>query len=237
LLRLRDLGTPALLVGHDERKARVAKSYALLAYLVHVGGSARRSELLEKLFDGRDDDSTRAYLRQAAHALRQLLPEGVELLRDADTFVLDGATSIETDTMLLHAKLASASALMGQSRLDATYRVVEEYAGAIYLKGVECAWVGQRRTELAAAVADARIGMAVAAIETSQFALAATILAVVLDGDPFREQAWRLLMRVSAAQGLQDRVIETYRRCESALGTVGLEPSPSTRLLVDGLRR
>jgi DNA-binding SARP family transcriptional activator len=52
-----------------------------------------------------------------------------------------------------------------------------------------------------------------------------------------REQAWRLLMRVSAAQGMEGRVIDAYRRCEVALGTVGLAPSVSTRLLVDGLRR
>ena len=237
LLRLRDLGAPTLMVGCEERRARVAKSYALLAYLVHVGGSATRNDLLEHLFDGREDDSTRAYLRQAAHGLRQLLPEGVELLRDADTFVLDGASSIETDTMLMHAKLASASALLGEARLVATNRVVEEYADAVYLKGVDCAWVTERRAELATTLANARIQTAVAAIETSQFTLAASMLNAVLDEDPFREQAWRLLMRASAAQGLSDRVIETYRRCESALGQAGLEPSASTRLLVAGLRR
>ena len=55
--------------------------------------------------------------------------------------------------------------------------------------------------------------------------------------DPLREQAWRLLMRVRAAQGLEDRVIDAYRSCEAALETVGLAPSVSTRLLVDGLRR
>jgi DNA-binding SARP family transcriptional activator/tetratricopeptide (TPR) repeat protein len=237
VLRLRDLGIPALLVGGEERKTRVAKSYALLAYLTHVGGSATRGELLDQLFDCRDDDSTRAYLRQAAHGLRQLLPQGVELLREADTFVLNGTASIETDTMLLQARLASASALVGASRLDATRRVVEEHAGAVYLKGVDCAWVNGRRAELDSTLADARVDTAVAALETNHFPLAASILTGVLEDDPLREQAWRLLMRAAAAQGLEDRVIETYRRCESALGTVGLRPSPSTRLLVDGLRR
>jgi DNA-binding SARP family transcriptional activator len=237
VLRLRDLGAPALFVDGEERRTRVAKSYALLAYLVHAGGSATRIELLDQLFDGRDDDSTRAYLRQAAHGLRQLLPPGVELLREVDAFVLSGSAAIEADTMLLHARLASAAALVGASRLDATCRVVDEHAGAVFLRGVECTWVDRRRAELAAALADARVEAAVAALETNRFALAASILTGVLEDDPLREQAWRLLMRAAAAQGLEDRVIEAYRRCESALSTVGLQPSPSTRLLVDGLRR
>ena len=55
--------------------------------------------------------------------------------------------------------------------------------------------------------------------------------------DALRERAWRLLMRVSAAQGLEDRVIDAYGRCEAALETVGLAPSVSTGLLVAGLRR
>ena len=236
-LHLRDLGTPALIVGAEERRARIAKSYALLAYLVHVGGSATRPELLKALFDGREDDSTRAYLRQAAQVLRSLLPDGLELLREAEMFVLHGAESVETDTMLLEARMATASALMGETRLRAISKVVDDYRGIEFMEGVECSWVATRRAHVASLLLDAQVEAAIAAFETCRLDSAAAFLAGVLSDDPFREQAWRLLMRVSAAQGLDDRVIETYRRCESALGTVGLQPSTSTRLLVAGLRR
>jgi DNA-binding SARP family transcriptional activator len=235
--RLGDLGPPSLHVDGEVRHARISKSYALLAYLVDVGGRATRAQLLEDLFDGRADASSRAYLRQAAQVLRGILPDGLELLREGDTFVLEGVTLVETDTMLLEARLGSAAALFGSARLEATHRVVEEYGGRVFLEGVECGWVSARREEIAGLLSHARIDTAVVAFETSQLHLAGTMLATVLAEDPFREQAWRLLMRVSAAQGLDDRVIETYRRCESALETVGLEPSPSTRLLVDRLRR
>jgi DNA-binding SARP family transcriptional activator len=178
-----------------------------------------------------------AYLRQAAHCLRQLLPEEVALLRDGDAFLLDGWALVETDMLLLEARIANAATRFGADRLEATRRIVSDHAGLGFLEGVECAWVAERRLQLADLLIDARIDTAVAALEHSRFDVAQAMLAEVLADQPYREQAWRLLMRASAAQGREDRVIELYRRCESALGTLGLEPAPSTRLLVDGLRR
>ena len=63
------------------------------------------------------------------------------------------------------------------------------------------------------------------------------MLEAIVGEQPFREQAWRLLMRVAAAQGRDDHVVELYRRCEAALSPLGLAPARSTRLLVEGLRR
>jgi DNA-binding SARP family transcriptional activator len=97
--------------------------------------------------------------------------------------------------------------------------------------------VDSRREEINALLLSARIDTALAAFAVNRFAVAGALLDEVVRLDPLRERAWRLLMRVSAAQGLDDRVIDAYRRCEAALDTVGLEPSPSTRLLVTGLRR
>jgi DNA-binding SARP family transcriptional activator len=236
-LRLRDLGPPALIVDGHERRARITKTYALLAYLLEVDGRASRPELLDALFGGRDDDSSRAYLRQAAGILRSLLPDGVVLLREADLFLLQGVSAVETDSMRLRARLNSAAALLGEDRVAATTEVLEEYRGAVYLPGVECAWVDARREEINALLLSARIDTALAAFAANRFAVAGALLDEVVRTDPLRERAWRLLMRVSAAQGLDDRVIDAYRRCEAALDTVGLEPSPSTRLLVTGLRR
>jgi DNA-binding SARP family transcriptional activator len=236
-VHLRDLGPPELQVRGEPRRARIAKSYALLAYLVDARGRATRRELIDALFDGVANDSTMAYLRQAAHGLRRLLPEEVRLLRDGSTFLLEGWSLVETDTMLLQARLARAATQFGLERLETTRAIVEAHAGAVYLPGVDCAWVVERRRRLTEALVDARIDVAVAALEHSRFEIAQDALTEILAEHPYREQAWRLLMRASAAQGREDRVIELFRRCESALGTIGLEPAPSTRLLVDGLRR
>jgi LuxR family maltose regulon positive regulatory protein len=236
-LRLRDLGPPALIIDGEERRARISKTYALLAYLVEVDGRASRPELLDALFGGRDDDSSRAYLRQAAGILRGLLPDGVVLLREADLFLLQGAPAVETDSMRLRVKLNSAAALLGEDRVQAASQVLDEYRGAVYLPGVECDWVLARRAQISGLLLSARVDTAIAAFAANRFAVAGALLDEVVRVDPLREQAWRLLMRVSAAQGLDDRVIDAYRRCEAALDTIGLQPSSATRLLVAGLRR
>jgi LuxR family transcriptional regulator, maltose regulon positive regulatory protein len=219
------------------RRARIAKSCALLAYLVHARGRATRDELIDVLFDGRAGDSTGAYLRQAVHGLRLLLPEPVKLLREGDVFVLDGWSLVETDTMLLEARLAGASAQIGVRRLEATLAAVEEHASAHYLEGVESSWVAERRQRLAAMLVEARVETAVAALEISRCDVAQPVLEAVVAEQPYREQAWRLLMRLAAAQGRDDHVVDLYRRCEAALRTLGLTPARSTRLLVEGLRR
>lgn len=236
-LHLRDLGPPAIVVGGQPRRARIAKSYALLAYLLAARGRARRKDLIDALFDGQSSDSTMAYLRQAVHGLRQLLPPAVELLRDGQDFRLEGWARVETDVVLLRARLARAATLFGAERLEATRAIVDEHRDAVYLEGVESAWIAERRRELAELLTDARIDLAVAALDQSRFELAQATLGEVLAREPYREQAWRLLMRATAAQGREDRVIDLYRRCESALGALGLQPAASTRLLAEGLRR
>jgi DNA-binding SARP family transcriptional activator len=237
LAHLRDLGAPVLLCGGEERRARIAKAYALLAYLLESDGRASRVELLDALFDGRDDNSTRAYLRQAAQTLRAMLPQEIVLLREAETFLLQGASLIETDTQRLRARLSSALTLVGDRRFDAACEVLDEHRGLEYLQGINCSWVETRREEVAELLTSARIDAAVGAIQVSRFATADALLYDVVQSDPLREQAWRLLMRVAAAQGLDDRVIETYRRCEQALTDIGLAPSAPTRHLIEGLRR
>lgn len=235
-MHLRDLGTPALVCDGEERRPRIAKSYALLALLLENDGHASRDELLEGLFDFRQDDSTRAYLRQAAQTLRGILPDGIGLLREGDAFLLEGAARIETDTMRLRARLSSALTLMGDDRLEAAQVTLEEHRGLVYLQSIDCPWVEARRHEIDVLLTTARIDTAVAAIQASRYHIAQALLSDVVTADPLREQAWRLLMRISAAQGFDDLVIDTYRRCAIALEAVGLTPSASTRLLVGGLR-
>ena len=79
--------------------------------------------------------------------------------------------------------------------------------------------------------------MAVGAFEDSRFDLAQDALERVVAADPYRERAWRLLMRIAAAGGDDDVVVTRYRRCAETLGGLGIEPSESTRSLLAGLRR
>ena len=66
---------------------------------------------------------------------------------------------------------------------------------------------------------------------------AATLARQALADDPYREGAWRLVMRVASALGDDDGVVRAYRACEQALAEVGATPAPTTRRLLDQLRR
>jgi DNA-binding SARP family transcriptional activator len=55
--------------------------------------------------------------------------------------------------------------------------------------------------------------------------------------DPFREAAWRLMMRIGAAFGDERRVITAFQDCERALGQLDTAPAPATRQLLETLRR
>ena len=58
----------------------------------------------------------------------------------------------------------------------------------------------------------------------------------MLEADPYREAAWRLMMHIAALLGDSDGVIREYKACEHALADVGATPAGSTRKLLEQLR-
>jgi DNA-binding SARP family transcriptional activator len=240
-VELREFGEPAILVdGVPTARPRIAKSYALLAFLTsRPGAEATRDELLTALFDGRSDESARAYLRQAAHQLREVLrgDAGVGVVSHAGGVALEGAPGVSSDSARLEALLAEAARLQGHERLDATLRALEIAERGEYLPGIVAAWVDTRRERLAGLVADARLDAAELAFAAGRYAEAGRLVAAILEQDAFREGAHRLEMRIANATGDEDRVIAAYRRCERMLGELGTTPSTTTRRLLETLRR
>ncbi|MFD5468947.1 BTAD domain-containing putative transcriptional regulator [Streptomyces sp. NPDC127105] len=57
-----------------------------------------------------------------------------------------------------------------------------------------------------------------------------------LEGDPYRESIWRLLMRIAGSLGQYDEVVHHYRRCGLALEEVSASPTSATRRLLTELR-
>jgi DNA-binding SARP family transcriptional activator len=127
--------------------------------------------------------------------------------------------------------------LSGRERAAAITRALGPAERGAIFDGVECAWVHERRAEVDRLINEARIDLAAAHYEGASLADAARVLERVLAADPFRERAWRMLMRVAAAEGRDDDVIDILRRCATALDGAGLAPSAWTRELVAGLRR
>jgi DNA-binding SARP family transcriptional activator len=238
-VELVEFGEPAILVdGAPAPRPRIAKSYELLAFLSSRDPpESSREELLMALFDGRSDDSARAYLRQAVHQLREVLPDEVRIVSDPAHVSLAESLNVSTESARLEASLAEAARLQGRQRIDATLRALVLVDRGQYLPGLTSNWVEERRERLGRLVADARLGAAELCFATGRYADAARLVETTLEDDPFREGAHRLEMRIANAVGDEDRVIGAYRRCELALSELGTGPSTSTRQLLETLRR
>jgi DNA-binding SARP family transcriptional activator len=238
-VELREFGEPAILVnGVAAPRPRIAKSYELLAYLTsRPRTEASRDELLTALFDGRSDDSARSYLRQAIHQLREVLPDDVRLVSGTSGVSLDESLQVSSESVRLETLLAEAARLQGEERLDATLSALATTAGGGYLPGATSLWVEERRERLGRLVGDASQDAAELAFAAGRYPEAAELTDSILVQDPFREGAHRLEMRIAGAIGDEDRVITAYRRCERALGELGIAPSSSTRQLLETLRR
>jgi DNA-binding SARP family transcriptional activator len=238
-VELVEFGTPALLVdGEPAPRPRIAKSYELLAFLLgRDGAAAARDELLSALFDGRSDDSARAYLRQAVHQLREVLPAEVRLISEPTRTWLEDPASVSGESARLEGELAEAARLQGEERIEATLDAIAVADRGPYLEGLSSMWIEDRRDRLGRLIADARQDAAELCFAGGRYADAARLVDAILDEDPFREAAHRLEMRIANATGDEDRVIAAYRRCERRLGELGTTPSTSTRQLLETLRR
>jgi len=230
-------GTAILLDGTDVRPS-LAKCYELLGFLAaHNGGPASRDELLNALFDARDDESARSYLRKTIIGVRRLLPT------DAVSVFADGRVGLSPDVVLasesarLEQDLAAAARLQGSALVTATEQALEPLTRGDYFPGVRSTWVDERRVQLAELATSARAAAADAAYAADHYHNAQRLAEAVLAADPLREATWRTLMRIRSAVGDYDGVITTFAQCEKGLRAAGITPAPSTRTLLNQLRR
>jgi ATP/maltotriose-dependent transcriptional regulator MalT/DNA-binding SARP family transcriptional activator len=233
-----EFGRIAISVNGREVSPGLSKSLELLAFLAnHDGGNVSREALLDALFDGRRDDSSSAYLRQATLKLRKVIPD--VLVHDTKRgFVrLSAQVRVITESRRLAGLLGEAAALRGEERLRLLRSALEIADRGPYLSAITSIWVDERRQRLDELVCSARLDAADAAFATGNYRLAAQLAEAVVKSDPYREAAWRLLMRLADTLGDRDRVIAAYRSCERALAEIGAQPSPTTMALLRDSRR
>jgi DNA-binding SARP family transcriptional activator len=237
-LRVREFGELTMSVDDRPARPRIAKSVVLLAYLASSPApEATREDLMTVLFDGRDDDSARSYLRQVVHRLREVLPDGAGPAFDGHMLRFSSPVALMSDSVALERHLARAGRLRGAHQLDAILAALEISDRGEYLPGVETSWAQERRTHLGSLTGRARLQAAQTFFEQEQFPDAERLAQEALRQDPYQESAWRLLMRIGSAVGDEDRVISAFRQCQSALLELDATPSDSTRRLLDQLRR
>jgi DNA-binding SARP family transcriptional activator len=235
---LEDLGPAAILVDEAVVNPGLAKSVELLAYVcLHRGQWLDRSDLLGALFDGRADDSARAYVRQATARLRAVLPDGTGLeVKDAKVRLSEQAP-VGCASLRLERALAEAARQQGKARLEATVVALGALERGTYLPDADSGWATDRRQSLERLGAEARFTAAQLAYGCGRLTEARHLLEATLESDPYREGAWRLTMQVSSALGDEAAVLRAFQSCERALAELSLTPSQSTRQLLEALRR
>ncbi|MCW2983844.1 MAG: transcriptional activator domain protein [Conexibacter sp.] len=237
-LELRDLGRGEILVSGERRRPRLGKTYELLAYLaLRPDRGATRDELLDALFDSRDDPSTRNYLRQVIVQLGALLPEPSALSTDDGALRLSPSLVLGTASQRVEQKLDEARTQHGSVRLATTLEALELLSGGGFLEGAKTAWVEERRRHLAALASGARHDAARLLHAAGRHLEAIALNEQVLKDVPLREDAWRLHMTILGALGDDAGVVQAYARCMQALAEIGAAPARSTRELLEQLRR
>ncbi len=236
-LHVHDLGPMAIACEGEEVRPRIAKSIELLAFLQAAPERrATRTELLDALFDGRADPSARSYLRQAVGRLREALPEAAMVRSDAQEVRL-GEVEVSSDSQRFAQTLNEAAGLADGLRLGRLEEALAIADRGAFLEGARSEWAATRRAELQQELTDARLQTAEAAFSLGAYGRARALLELVVDDDPFREEAWRLRMRILDALGDSDGLLACFLGCERALADAGLTPSPGTRRLLQQLRR
>jgi ATP/maltotriose-dependent transcriptional regulator MalT len=235
-VELLEFGRRAIVIDGEEVRPRIAKSYELLAYLAaHSGRGVEREELLEALFGERRDESARAYLRQAIHRLKSVLPEGALQVENGHVRLCEDV-GVNSESVALERALAEAARLQGDERLATTLAALSIYDRGEYLPGPRAGWADGRQQQLADLVTEARYQAAVLAFGTGRYDEGRRLVTEVLGVDPLREAAWRLEMRIAQALGDEDGVLRSYHGCEAALAELQTAPSASTRQLLERLR-
>lgn len=236
-LLLEEFGDPVLTVDGNQVQVRLSKSVELLSYLIGARREVSRQELLDALFDSRNDAAGRSYLRQALHRLREVLPEALVPRQDGDRFSLASPDLVRGTTQTVLDALVEADHQDGEVRMRTLRDALARADRGPYLAPLPGLWVEQRRAEIGERVTGGRIEAAKLAFRLSRYREARRLVDQVLTTSPYREQAWQLAISLAHASGDDDSVLTLYQRYRVAMREFGVAPSAEMRRLVTQLRR
>ena len=226
VLSLALLGEPRL-SGPDGAEITVPsrKSMALLAYLAaNRGRSASRERIMGLLWGDRFDQQARQSLRQTLYSLRKLLgPDGENALSVAGDTVSLNASSVRTD-------LSEFERLAVSNEPEAVAEAIRLYRGPLMAgfairDAAFMEWLESERTRLQDLAASALYRIAKHYKAAASYDDALTMARRLLDLNPLREKAHRLIMRIHAKSGDRAQALLQYQRCADLLHReLGVEP-------------
>jgi DNA-binding SARP family transcriptional activator/TolB-like protein len=226
VLSLALLGEPRL-SGSDGAEITVPsrKSMALLAYLAaNRGRSASRERIMGLLWGDRFDQQARQSLRQTLYSLRKLLgPDGENALSVAGDTVSLNASLVRTD-------LSEFERLAVSNEPEAVAEAIRLYRGPLMAgfairDAAFMEWLESERTRLQDLAASALYRIAKHYKAAASYDESLTMARRLLDLNPLREKAHRLIMRIHAKSGDRAQALLQYQRCADLLHReLGVEP-------------
>ncbi|KMO66963.1 BTAD domain-containing putative transcriptional regulator [Mycolicibacterium chlorophenolicum] len=235
---LKDLGQVSLTVDGTAQRPRIGKSLELLAFLrQQPTAEAARSQVLDALFGGRANDSTRSYLRQALYRLREVLPEALAPRTEGNRILLPAPDEVTCDSLTVCALLDQGALLHGEDKLSALRAALELAAAGSYFADSDSEWIVGRRQELADRISAAQLSAAELAYDLGHFVDADDLVEAVLREDEYQEEAWRLSILTANAFGDSQTLVRRYRCYRSAMEQIGVGPSQDVVELFERLHQ
>lgn len=208
---------------------------ALLAYLaLNPRRRESRERLAALLWGDKVDDSARRSLRQSIAGLRKALDDaaGAILHKDSDPLVFDDA-AFEVDARDFE-RLAAAGTREALEQAVTLYRGDLLDGLSLHADGFE-SWVAPQRAALRKRAADAWVALMTLQAAEGGAGAAMDATRRVIELDPLREEAHRLLMQGLVESGRRGEAVRQYQSLVELLHReleIDIEPEPETvRLL------
>ncbi|GAB4580554.1 MAG: BTAD domain-containing putative transcriptional regulator [Anaerolineales bacterium] len=243
MLQIFLLGSPHIILnGNAIQGLTSIKSKALLYYLAMNRRPMSRLTLAGLLWPEKNDTEARTNLRQAVRQLRQVLgdaEEGGYLMTTRDALAINENLPFDVDAMIFE-WMANAG-LNGDMQVlqSAVNRYQGEFLSGFYLEdayGIE-EWVLLTRERLRSLMIQCLLILAHYYAEQSEIKSGLDTVRQLLEIEPWREEAHRLMMQFLAWNGQISAALSQYERCRDILlKEMGTKPGVETLALYEAIR-
>lgn len=243
----KDLSHPLLIVNclaqfelffQEERQANLqllskpatAKAQSLLVFLALRREQPHSRERLVGMFwRDRPDRRARRSLATALWQIRRCFPDKSVIQADVHTVQFSFAGHLQLDT---EAFVTAVS----QPTIPSLQTAVSLYRGD-FLDGFYDEWIITERYRLQSQFLDALTRLMRLQETAGDYKPALETAVRLLDNDPLREEAYRVVMRAYALMGQRNAALKQYTRCRQIIAKeLGTEPMPQTQQLYDDIR-
>ena len=208
--------------GQQLPKPPTLKSRSLLAYLVlHRDRPQARERLVDLFWGERPERKSRRSLTTALWHIRRCLPDEGLILSELNTVQFDpgGELSLDVDEFQAEASRPDVPSLQAAVAL---------YRGEL-LDGFYDDWILTERYRLEHLFCEALTRLMIAQEERGDYQAVLASAARLLQQDPLREDAHRVIMRAYCRLGRRNGALEQYQRCcRIVRDELGVEPMTET---------